>query len=408
MSTLIGSSNKSNTLLSAGSQHTIQNNHKSTLLIQDSPHLCEIEECKEGELRIENCLSEFSTEEQKAAALRNLGLETIAQWGKIYGHIEDQKDLQELLKSKIDDNIQLKLDTIQNNFNSKIDKEREGLSATRQINYTLSNTDYILNEQFKNAVEYFKKTDTLDSLTLNDAINILFHALFPIEYKNWTITCSGNILKSDSFEKGTTLTLSGDDKIGDITFSANPGNLQNTANFIFNSSLVHQNKSSAFNYKYTVYVKDITNSFTFTDNTTKENTYNYKLYTNDRFEISGSVKATLKLNTFQYYYHFSDVNDLMDQTVFEYSKLTGRSKSNEAGHDLKSSKKYIYVLSPTEITEVQTAAGLTANAATDFKVTDGWSQEKVTYIPANNGTRQTYWLMRLTGMQSNYIKIKVK
>lgn len=408
MSVLIGSSNKSNTLLSAGSQHTIDNKHKSTLLIQKSEHVCEVEECNEGELKIENCLSEFKTKEQKAAALRNLGIESISQWGKIYGHIEDQKDLQELLKAKIDDNIQAKLNNFQNTFNTKIDKEREGLTATQQINYNLNTSDYLLNEQFKKTIEYLKKTNDLDSLTLNDAINILFHALFPIEYKNWTITCSGNISMSRSFEKGTTITLSGDDKIGDITFSANPGNLQNTANFIFNESIVRQNKLSAFDYKYTVYVKDITNSFTFTDNTTKEKSYNYKLYTDDGFEIPGLVKAVLKLNTFQYYYHFSDVNDLMDQTVFEYSKLTGRSDSTSAGHDLKSSKKYIYVLSPTRITEVQTAAGVTANAATDFKITDGWTQEEVTYIPANNGTRQTYWLMRLTGMQSNYIKIKVK
>lgn len=232
---LIGSSNKSNTLLSAGSQYTIDNKHKSTLLIQKSEHVCEVEECNEGELKIENCLSEFKTKEQKAAALRNLGIESISQWGKIYGHIEDQKDLQELLKSKIDDNIQLKLNNLQDTFNTKIDKERDGVSATQQINYTLNSSDYILNEQFKKTIEYLKKTNDLDSLTLNDAINILFHALFPIEYKNWTLTCSNNISLERKFEKGTSYTIDGNTKIGDIIFKATPGNLQNSVNFTFDA-----------------------------------------------------------------------------------------------------------------------------------------------------------------------------
>ena len=143
MSMLIGSSNKPNTLLSAGSQHTIDNKHKSTLLIQESAHVCEVEECKEGELRIENCLSEFQTEEQKAAALRNLGIESIAKWGKIQGYIEDQKDLQELLKTKIDDTLTVKVDeinktlielkdTVDVDLTKKVDKEE----ALQQIKYT--------------------------------------------------------------------------------------------------------------------------------------------------------------------------------------------------------------------------------------------------------------------------------
>lgn len=421
MSVLIGSSNKSNTLLSAGSQHTIDNKHKSTLLIQESTHVCEVEECNEGELKIENCLSEFQTEEQKAAALRNLGIESIAQWGKIYGHIEDQKDLQELLKAKIDDNIQAKLNNLQNTFNTKIDKEREGLTATQQINYNLNTSDYLLNENFKKAVEDLKKINELDSLTLNDAMNILFHALFPIEYKDWTLTCNNNISLERKFEKGTSYTVDGNTKIGDIIFKATPGNLQNSVNFEFNNNTVQNNKSTYFEFSKAIYVKDIVDSFTFTQEQTKSKNYEYKLY--DAFtnkDISaGSITATLKLSTQQYYYYFSDSNDLLNQKVFKRSDLTTPSTDLSSEYHLNTSEKYIYVLSPKQIKQVFTAAAssqTSLDSAPKYESEEasasngwsGWQQKQVTYIPTDGTPQTSYWIMRLGDKQSSYVKIEIK
>lgn len=183
MSKLIGSFDKSNTLLSSGTQHTIQNTHKSTLLVQESAHLCEVDECTEGELRIENCLSEFSTEEQKAQALRNLGLETIARWGKISGFISDQKDLKEELdkiNETINNTINVSFAAFQKELNKKIDKENiNGATAIQQILYTNDAYTHIKN--------------------LEDALNQLL-------YKDLTISisCNPNIKeKGDSVDSVT-------------------------------------------------------------------------------------------------------------------------------------------------------------------------------------------------------------
>lgn len=184
MSKLIGSSDKSSTLLSSGTQHTIQNNHKSTLLAQESAHLCEVEECTEGELRIENCLSEFQTEEQKALALRNLGLETIAKWGKISGFISDQKDLkQELdkINEAISKTININFTAFQEALNKKIDKENiNGTTAIQQISYT------------NDAYEHIK--------TLEDALNQLL-------YKELTVavSCNPNVAERGSTVNSVTL-----------------------------------------------------------------------------------------------------------------------------------------------------------------------------------------------------------
>jgi hypothetical protein len=61
------------------------------------------------------------------------------------------------------------------------------------------------------------------------------YKIFPIEYKKWSISSTGDISKPYSFEKGTTLIIPFDDIVGTITLTATPGNLKDTATLIFNN-----------------------------------------------------------------------------------------------------------------------------------------------------------------------------
>lgn len=386
MGKLIGSSNKKNTLLTAGTQHTIDNQHKSTLLIQDTPHVCEIEECNEGELKIENCLSEFKTEEQKAAVLRNLGIQSTFQWGKISGFIEDQTDLHKLLKDKIS-------------------REYEGDKVSKQIGYSLNSNEFILNEDFNKAINDLQKGD-LNRLTLNDAIDILFHTLFPIEYKQWSITSTGNIEKSISFEKGTTKIVDLSEAIGTITFTATPGNLQDKATLTINEEVVKESNMQ-FSYSINIKLGDILNTNSFTGNTTvPPKSYNYELTTDSDFTNVGTVTATVKFSTYQHYFYFSNSEDLMNQK--DFGSLSNGSTNTSGKYDLGANKHYIYALSPKKITKVETAAATSMSSLEKetFRETDGWDQTAVTYTP-RGGTSQPYWLVRLKSKQSNCIKIRI-
>lgn len=412
-------------------------------------------------LKIENNLSELNTELAKQQARKNLGIEGYAQWGNIQGHIEDQQDLMDIignitggeiqeLENQIKEYINPKIDeliesdiainqsisdtqTTYNNFISKdynvfkekIDEDKVskeiagGASASKQISYTIKNNDFGLNQNYKEAIEALGNIQSVD-----DAIAVIMHSLFPVEYINWSFDVSNTATKSYSFEKGATLNINENDSIGTIIIRAVPGNRaelgDEVTEFKVNNSIISgKTGKNEFSHTIAVRASDVLGTqLQFTTSDTKTKDYVCSIKTQKVSDpITETVSATINIGTFQNYYYLSS-DSIVTATHFNGSSINPSSEDTlnfkstnkiSGVYSLGNAKKYLYLLSPKEVTQVETSAATTSAGAQNgtFSITTAWSQKQVTYSPIAGGTNQNYWLVTLDGQQSNYVKIKV-
>lgn len=199
----------------------------------------------------------------------------------------------------------------------------------------------------------------------------------------------GNVSKTYTFEKGTTLNINGSDIIGTVTLTATPGNLNDTATLTFKNT-TENNKIEQFTISKEISCNDVLETnLTYTQPSEKTKTYIYILTTNKNGvsdSQQGSVNATVKINTFQYFYFLSG-DSLPSGKTFEGNSITAYKTTGKTWtYKLGTSKKYLYMLSPNKVTEIETAAGVTESSANTYFVTTGWEQEEVNYTPIGGGT----------------------
>ena len=119
-------------------------------------------------------LSEFISEIDKALARKNLGIpdKFSLRWGNIEGNIEQQKDLYQ------------KLIILEEQLNTKISKELDGVQASTQIRY--DNLDYPEMKNIKDALDQILYRDLVINLTCSPNIVEDGSVVSSILYK-WTI-----------------------------------------------------------------------------------------------------------------------------------------------------------------------------------------------------------------------------
>lgn len=368
--------------------------------------------CTEKYLRIDNFLSEYNDLQSQIRVKKNLGINEIVYWGNIQGDLTNQKDLCDYIKListpeiKLDKYLQ-DLKDLNNKINNKVSIEiNDQTESSKQIKYQIQNDDIILNDDFNKAVTNVLSGKSPESI--DDVIRVMMYKIFPIEYKKWSINSTGNISKTYSFEKGTTLNINSNDLIGTITLTAIPGNLKDSATLTFDDKIV-SNKLTQFTCNKQITAGDVLGSnLTYTTNTTKTKTYEYKLTTSSNNNPNpGTNDAKIEIKTFQYYYFLSGVEIPTTNSFSGADIAIYKTFSSTGNYDLGNKKLYLYVLSPKQINQVRTAAGVSENAANQFMVITGWKQKQVKYTPIEGGDDQTYYLMWLEGTQSNYVKIEI-
>lgn len=367
-------------------------------------------------LKVDNYFSEYDTHQEQFKARNNLGIEGLAYWGNIQGYVEDQQDLVQYIRT-ISTELQQQLSKIKTALEQQLqqlvkDKISIEISnetqASKQIIYKVKNKDFILNNQYAKAVEYLGDIKSID-----DALAVIMYSLFPVEYVNWKFKIQNTANTDFTFEKGTTITIKGSTTLGTITVQGIPGNRANMGDtledFRVDNNSIQTGGQEEFTYRVNVSASDVLGSIlSYKDSTTKTRTYTFSMKTaqvND--PIIDTCTVTVKFITTQYTYFLSST-DLIQLTSFTGDDIR-QHKSTTDNHlfNLGSSKQYIYVLSPKKINQVETAAGTTANAASSYMISTGWSQSEVQYTPIGGGEVQKYWLMRLDGTQSNYVRIRI-
>lgn len=305
-------------------------------------------------------------------------------------------------------------------LNGKVSKEiASGNSASKQISYTIKNNDFSLNQNYKEAIEKLGNIQSVD-----DAIAVIMHSLFPVEYINWSFDVSNTATKSYSFEKGATLNINETDSIGTIIIHAVPGNRaelgDEVTEFKVNNSIISgKTGKNEFSHTIAVRASDVLGTqLQFTTSDTKTKDYVCSMKTQKVSDpITETVSATINISTFQNYYYLSS-DSIVTATHFNGSSINPSSEDTlnfkstnkiSGVYSLGNAKKYLYLLSPKEVTQVETSAATTSAGAQNgtFSITTAWSQKQVTYSPIAGGTNQNYWLVTLDGQQSNYVKIKV-
>lgn len=330
---------------------------------------------KDEYLKTDNYLQEYNTPQDKFKVRNNLGIEGLAYWGNIQGYLEDQKDVFNYINSEI-------------------------INGSDKIKYLLKNQDFYLNDRYQQAIN-----ELGDIKTIDDAIAVLMYSLFPIEYINWDIACS-DISKTYNFEKGTTITLDADDIIGNLTFVGTYGNLRDKASLYIDGVLVKEGQENTFEYSKEITVKDILGeNLSETEKVVKSREYSYLIHTNLPFSKDGICKANIIFNPIQYYMYFTNTSEL-DQNSFSGNQISTKTTNKTHLFTLGNTPQYLYVLSPTKITKVETSAGTTQDSANTFSVSTGWTQRQVQYTP-NNGVSQNYWLLNLDTPQCNYVRIRI-
>ncbi len=305
-------------------------------------------------------------------------------------------------------------------LNGKVSKEiAGGASASKQISYTIKNNDFGLNQNYKEAIEALGNIQSVD-----DAIAVIMHSLFPVEYINWSFNIENTANKTYSFEKGSTLTVNGNDTVGTITITAIPGNRAELGDEVTefkvnNQVIADKTGKEEFTYTITVKARDVLGTnLSHTTASTQNKDYNLSMKTEKvDSSITDTATATIQFSTTQYYFYLSSDTPIT-ATSFNGSVINPSSgdtlnfkstSKTSSVYSLGSAKKYLYLLSPKEVTQVETSAATTSAGAQNgtFSITTAWSQKQVTYTPIAGGTNQNYWLVTLDGQQSNYVKIKV-
>lgn len=387
-------------------------------------------------LEIDNYFSEYDTKEKKRIARKNLGIEGFAEWGNIEGYVEDQKDLVDYIQDKIDtvqdqlDEVESKVDEVDSQINDYIFKEViplveqletdiDGLDetinqvtsdldnkvnveidtetqASKQIQYSLKNSDLKLNSDFNNALNAVLGGNDIKSI--DDAISILLHKMFPVTYTDWSVNISNTATKSYSIEKGTKQTITPSSELGTITINITPGNKGDTpVSLTVNGTNILQSGKNS--YSISVKFSDLVNQTKI--DTSYEKTYQIILTTTSK-TIQKSTKASINVSTFQYYFFDTGVNPVTNIT-----SQAVKQTSNEYLFDMGDIEKFISIFSPKQVTTVEGKGGETANSLdTAWRTLQEYTVSTTYYTPTN-GTSQKYYRITLNTPQARCLKIKV-
>ena len=417
---------ENNTIIQEEELGTYINSNTDEFDDHSVPIFDEHEECylpqHEIYLKKRNYFSEFSTESEKAKVRLALGIgdSLLLIWDNITGEIQNNAALTTYvqnsitwknLKGQIADNEQLQT-FVDERTSDKIVKEiPDGSTASKQIKYAIKNSDFSLNENYKQAINKFGEINSID-----DALAVIMHSLFPVDYINWAFSLRNSASKEYSFEKGSTLTVNGNDTIGNIVITAIPGNMVEQGDYVskfkVNDNIVFTDKDSEFSYTIAVKASDVLGSqLTYQTSESKTKNYTFSMETAKLQQpITQTATATVAFKTKQYYFYLSSSTPVTSTQFSGASISAFKSESlTSSVYALGNSKKYLYLLSPKEVTQVETTAATTSAGAQkgSFSVTTAWEQKQVTYTPIAGGTNQTYWLVTLNGQQSNYVRIKI-
>lgn len=411
-------SNNSQILISDSKKHYTE---KDYLIQPNSEQLLKIKRSNNyivpqinNYLKVDKYLSEFDTSAEKLTVRRNLGIDGIAQWGNVQGYLEDQKDLIDFIDTRVLEGVpntsplikdlKSEIDNIKNdvayNAFSKVNIENDTeTEASKQIQYHVKNPDLNLNSDFRNAISTVLGGSDINSI--DDAISVIIHKLFPISYTNWELNISNTASKSYSIEKGTSVTLDPDYTLGTITITISPGNKGDVATSLTvdDSEILEDGKRS---YSFNVKVSDITDETTITSGVSK--TYTVKLSTSLPRTVQTTTSARISVSTYQYYFY-----DMGDQRILEINKETAENTTtNEYLFKIGEQEKYLSMFSPVNVTNLFTKAGLTEDGLdSEWRKVTGFVKEEVKYTP-QNGTQQKYWLISLEDPQCNYVKVKLE
>lgn len=389
-------------------------------------------------LEKEKYLSEFNTDNKKFKARQNLGINGLAYWGNIQGYIEDQQDLHQFLQEQIKTPLENQFVTIQttiteqiqqlqDNINNEIKstlktkigvelgEEYEQGKASIQLKHGLEEFDNLNSyklgcegfEELFNSVLNPEGREDVSVSSINDVLKLLVNKVFPIEWKNWTLSVTDKITKNYPYEKGTTWTIP-NEYMGDIKIIASPGNRGDKAIInVTGTNFEPVESDEKIEKSIPVYTRDVTGEdYSGTDNKTYKKEYTCTMLDNGEQTIKTS-SAIINVQSFQYYCYLSS-ETAITTTEFYGNKIENyQSKNTQYTFRLGSDKRFLYILSPKYPTTVETAAGVTENAATSYSVLSGLTIKTVDYYPKDGIKKQTYYLINL-GKQSNYVKVRIK
>lgn len=337
--------------------------------------------------RLDELFSELDTEQKKLVARKNLGLSLgmdSGSWGSIEGDITDQEDLPDYI-----------LEVTTNKVTADYPDQAE---SSKKLKYIVKNKDLVLNDAYRNALEEVLYGNAVKSI--DDAINLLFHVLFPVEYKNWILEVTNTATKTYDIEVGTSVSLNPNTLLGNIVINLHQGNKGDSIQSLqINGHEIYQ--SGVYEYTYPIYIKDITSQSSTTKSIKKQYTIN--MLTDSNVQDTQVIDVGIQVTTFRYYFY--EMSDSLP-TYTQYLPSEHFSKSGTFLFQIGNQEKYLSVISPKRVTKVETAAGISIDTLTNFYVTDGWSQEQITYIPSG-GSPQTYYRITLDTPQSLFVKIKV-
>lgn len=263
-----------------------------------------------------------------------------------------------------------------------------------QLKYEVKNEDIYLNNDFVKAINIVLNGKKIQSV--DDAISVILHHIFPITYIEWDLNISNNAIKTYTIEKGTKQKL--EKNVGTIYIRLVPGNKSNKiTNLSVNNVNIYQD--GIVNYTIQVNTTDLTDKLELDTSLFKN--YSIKLITDDNVIIEKTVQVGINIVKQQYYfpgiYDIYNENDLPEKV---------KNTSNTCVFNLGSDKKWISVFAPINVTKVETATSVDGVNWGNFFITTGYYKIPVIYTP-ENGDSQLYYRITLDTKQSSYVKIKV-
>ena len=373
-------------------------------------------------LQTDNNLSEFDTKAEQLAVKLNLGIEGNAVWGNIDGYIEDQQDLINYIDDTLNDelvpivqNLEKETEQLQDQLNEQADsitavqtdvnenlhkkvtiENEDETEASKQIQYIIKNSDLNLNSDFTNALTQVLGGREINSV--DDAISVLLHKMFPIVYTDWDIQVTNAATVSYSIEKGTKKSITLSAELGTINISLRPGNKGDTlvSLTVNGTDILEQDKNE---YSIKVKFSDLTSESNI--NSTKEKSYEIIATTTSK-TIQKTVKASINITNVQYYFFDSDVTQ-----VTSIGSTAVKQTSNEYLYNLGDSEEFITIFSPKQPKSVEAKGGEDPNSLdTSWRTLQDYTTQTVSYTPTN-GTVQTYYRITLKEPQSRCLKIKI-
>jgi ABC-type transporter Mla subunit MlaD len=94
--------------------------------------------------------------------------------------------------------------------------------TSKKLKYIVKDKDLVLNDAYRNALQEVLYGNDVKSI--DDAINLLFHVLFPVEYKDWALEVINTANKTYDIEVGTNVSLNPNTLLGNIVINLHQGN----------------------------------------------------------------------------------------------------------------------------------------------------------------------------------------